>query len=574
MKKFKFLGVILARSGSKGIRGKNIKDVCGHPLLAYSIYAGLKSKYLNKLVVSTDSRKIARIAKNYGASTPFLRPKKLAGDQVWSRDALKHAVLESEKIFQEKYDFIIELPAVAPLRPSHQIDKAIEKLVKTKSDSVIGVTRVYDKHPLRIKKIKNDKLYDFNNSLKEGESSRRQALAPCYVRNGSIYAMKRETIINNFSRKGKISRPLIMDEKYSVNIDEKSDLYLVETFIKKGLCENFPASIYNERKVRIFKKNLKNNFMLVSYPYEISSQIFNQFLGSYNLVYCNVNNLHNINKKIKEKIKIWITDTTGSVKIGPKQIRNFKYIDIVASPSTGITHIDDGYLKKENIKLIYLNNSKIIKNINSSSEYALALVMVTLRNIYKGILKVKEGNWRNKERELRAHELENLKFGIFGLGRIGSKLHKNLKNMTSKISYYDPYVKIKNNIIKRETKITKFLKNINFLIISSSYNKKMHNYFDFKKLKMLPKNSSIVNVSRGEILNEKALMRLIKSKHLNNVSLDVICNENRILSHKNSLINFSRQNNNLLITPHIAGLTYESERKALEKIFDLLKKIL
>ena len=68
--------------------------------MAYSIYAGLKSKYLNRLVVSTDSKKIAKIAENYGASAP-LRPKKLAGDQIWSRDALKHAVLESEKIFQE-----------------------------------------------------------------------------------------------------------------------------------------------------------------------------------------------------------------------------------------------------------------------------------------------------------------------------------------------------------------------------------------------------------------------------------------------------------------------------------------
>ena len=97
MKKNRILGVILARGGSKGVPQKNIKDLCGHPLISYSIYAGLKSKYLTRLIVSTDSKKISNIAKNYGAEVPFMRPKKLAKDNIWSRDALKHAVLETEK---------------------------------------------------------------------------------------------------------------------------------------------------------------------------------------------------------------------------------------------------------------------------------------------------------------------------------------------------------------------------------------------------------------------------------------------------------------------------------------------
>ena len=146
-----------------------------------------------------------------------MRPEKLSKDNVWSRDALKHAVINSEKYYKEKYDYVVELPATAPLRDYRDIDKAIDKLIKKKSDSVIGVSRVLDKHPIRIKKISNGKLDDYNKTLKEGESSRRQDLPRCYVRNGSIYAMKRDLIVKKFSRKGKISLPHVMDSTSSIN---------------------------------------------------------------------------------------------------------------------------------------------------------------------------------------------------------------------------------------------------------------------------------------------------------------------------------------------------------------------
>ena len=99
----KVLGVILARSGSKGIKNKNIKELCGHPLISYSIYAGLNSKLISKLIVSTDSKKIAKISESYGANVPFLRKKILSRDKVPSKDALKDAVLNAEKIYKQNH---------------------------------------------------------------------------------------------------------------------------------------------------------------------------------------------------------------------------------------------------------------------------------------------------------------------------------------------------------------------------------------------------------------------------------------------------------------------------------------
>ena len=129
----KILCVILARGGSKGIPLKNITDVCGHPLLSYSIQAAKDSKIIDEIVVSTDSEKIAKVARNYGAKTPFLRNKKLARDTTTSVDALYDAVLRSENFFKTKFDFVIELPCVSPLRDSEDINKVLKILTKKKN---------------------------------------------------------------------------------------------------------------------------------------------------------------------------------------------------------------------------------------------------------------------------------------------------------------------------------------------------------------------------------------------------------------------------------------------------------
>ena len=100
----KVLAVILARGGSKGIKKKNITPINGHPLISYSIAAALNSKHIDKLVVSSDSQEILKVAKDYGADVPFVRPNKFSGDTVPSVTALKHAVIESEEFYNTHYD--------------------------------------------------------------------------------------------------------------------------------------------------------------------------------------------------------------------------------------------------------------------------------------------------------------------------------------------------------------------------------------------------------------------------------------------------------------------------------------
>jgi CMP-N,N'-diacetyllegionaminic acid synthase len=234
MKNYRILAIILARGGSKSIRKKNIADLCGKPLIAYTILEAKKSKYIDRIIVSTDDSQIKSASIKYGAEAPFDRPKLLATDIATSLDAMIHATDWCEKSENKKYDFIVELMCTNPMKTVDDIDGAIKKLIKTNADSVIGMSKLDDKHPARAKRIDNDRIVDF---CVPELSSRRQDLKPAaYIRNGSIYAIKRDILMEKRIRFGSDnSRPYIMTQEKSVNIDNEIDLIVAETLMRKRL---------------------------------------------------------------------------------------------------------------------------------------------------------------------------------------------------------------------------------------------------------------------------------------------------------------------------------------------------
>ena len=234
MKKKRILAITLARGGSKGVQKKNIRKLAGYPLIYYTIVEALRSKLIDRYIVSTDDKYIQKIAQRNGAEAPFLRPKYLSSDKATSVDALKHCVSWIEKEEKSKYDIVIELMCTNPLKKSKDFDLILKKLINTKSDSVIAVHRLFDNHPSRIKKIINDKIVNF--AVKEKSESRRQDLKPyAYVRSGSVYALKRNYLMNKSRRYGsKNSRPYILPPNKVINIDEEIDFLTAELMLKKN----------------------------------------------------------------------------------------------------------------------------------------------------------------------------------------------------------------------------------------------------------------------------------------------------------------------------------------------------
>lgn len=227
----RILGLIVGRGGSKGIPRKNIRLLCGKPLIAYSVIPGKESKYIDRLIVSSDDAEIIEVAKSYGAEAPFTRPAELANDTAKALPVIQHAVRFCEEQEGKKYDFVVYLEPTGPLRIVDDIDGAIEKAVNNNADSVVGLMELEDANPVRVKKIVNDLIEPF--AVPEPEGLRRQDQEKAYLRNGSIYVFRRDNIVDNNSLWGAQSRPYVMPRERSVNIDEESDFLVAEYFLKK-----------------------------------------------------------------------------------------------------------------------------------------------------------------------------------------------------------------------------------------------------------------------------------------------------------------------------------------------------
>ena len=226
----KVLAVIPARGGSKGIKGKNIKDLGGKPLIAYTIEEALKSNLIHDCIVSTDDEKIAKVSREYGADVPFMRPDELSCDKSLSLPVVLHALEFMEKKNKFKYDAVIMLQATTPFKEVSDIDKAIIMLFENDADSVISVVNVDANHPLRMKRIVGNRLINYIDQGYENMRPR-QELPPVYIRNGALYLAKRETLLEQNTFSGKNCLALEMPEEKSVNIDTFKDMLLAEYFL-------------------------------------------------------------------------------------------------------------------------------------------------------------------------------------------------------------------------------------------------------------------------------------------------------------------------------------------------------
>lgn len=224
----KILAIIPARGGSKGILKKNIIDLLGKPLLYYSVKSAKESKYIDKVIISTDDSEIVEVGKKLGAEVPFLRPKEISGDKSKSIDAFVHAIKELEKN-GERYDYIILLQNTSPLRQSWHIDEAIEKLIDTKERSLVSVSEVTE-HP-SIMRILNEKD-ETKNLLDMNGDMRRQDFPPIYIVNGAIYIQKNDEYLNLNTNLNGGKLAYIMAREYSVDIDEYLDLDIATHYLK------------------------------------------------------------------------------------------------------------------------------------------------------------------------------------------------------------------------------------------------------------------------------------------------------------------------------------------------------
>ena len=232
----KILLTIGARGGSKGVKNKNIRPLCGVPLIAHTIRQAKRWGQADHIVCSTDSAEIAKIAKKYGAEVPFMRPAALATDQAGKRGVLRHALQTMEKLTGEKFSILVDLDATAPIRQVRDIDQSLRTFLKKKAKCVFSVT------PSRKNPYFNMVEADGQGWVKLVKKLsrpivRRQDAPKVYDMNASIYVYDRDFLLDEkintvFSSRSAV---WVMDEWSAFDIDTEMDFKFIEFLISKKI---------------------------------------------------------------------------------------------------------------------------------------------------------------------------------------------------------------------------------------------------------------------------------------------------------------------------------------------------
>lgn len=223
------LAVIPARGGSKGVPNKNIKELNGKPLIAYTIEAAQKSGIFNKIIVSTDSERIAEIAREYGAEVPFIRPNEISGDMVSSDDVILHAIsfYEAQGI---EFDEVCKLQPTSPLRNVAHLKEAYELFQEKNADFLVSVCEC-EHSPLWAGTIGENLRID-NFIAEDVKRACRQDLPIYYRLNGAIYMAKTQCFCEKRNFLGNNSIAYIMSQEDSVDIDCELDFLIAQQLIK------------------------------------------------------------------------------------------------------------------------------------------------------------------------------------------------------------------------------------------------------------------------------------------------------------------------------------------------------
>lgn len=232
------LAIIPARGGSKGIPRKNIRDFAGYPLIAYSIAAAKQADAVTRVIVSTDDEEIAEVGRQFGAEAPFLRPTEFAQDHSTDLPLFEHALGWLEQHEGYRPDVVVQLRPTSPIRPRDCVDRAVAILLAhPDADSVRGVVPA-GQNPHKMWRLSGEEtpmrnLLDVP-GLAEPYNAPRQSLPSIYWQTGHVDAIRRGTILQKGSMSGERIYPLMIDSRYTVDIDNLADWARYEALVYSG----------------------------------------------------------------------------------------------------------------------------------------------------------------------------------------------------------------------------------------------------------------------------------------------------------------------------------------------------
>jgi CMP-N-acetylneuraminic acid synthetase len=225
------IAIIPARAGSKGLPGKNIRPLCGKPLVAWSIQSARQSRYVDEVLVSTDGDDIARIAADCGAPVPFRRPAELASDAATTLSAVEHALAHYRDRMRRTFDILVLLEPTSPLREDDDIDVMLERLAGNwdRFDAVVSIGEVRE-HPSIMKRLRGESLEPYCAEL--ATTTRRQDNPPAYFPYGVAYVVKIPSLIEERTFYPRRCGFHVLKRYQGYEIDDLHDFLCVEAVMK------------------------------------------------------------------------------------------------------------------------------------------------------------------------------------------------------------------------------------------------------------------------------------------------------------------------------------------------------
>lgn len=278
-------------------------------------------------------------------------------------------------------------------------------------------------------------------------------------------------------------------------------------------------------------------------------------------------------KNLSQFDYIFTNPNMSKIKFDKNFLVKFEKLKAICTASTGTNHIDLQYLKDNRIRLISLrNNKKVINKISSTAEHAFALMMSTVRRINTSAMSIRKKQWEYLPYVGR--QMNFMTVGVVGYGRLGKMFVRLLKGFDSKILIYEKKFKIRDYNKKYQTGLNELLRKSDIIALHIHADKENINFIDNKKLRIAKKNLILINTSRGEVVNEVDIINFLKKNKSAKYSTDVVKNEIKGKWKSKILKEFLKGNKNILITPHIGGMTDDAQFLAYHAAANDLIKII
>ena len=356
-------------------------------------------------------------------------------------------------------------------------------------------------------------------------------------------------------------------------IEDNFSLLAAKSLICSDLCKNRPEKINKHFEIKRVP-NPEKPKLIVTAPYDFFIKSLKETIESnYDVIYCYQAPKEIVKELIADR-EIIFTSTCPPYLVDEDLLENASNLSIVATPSTGTTHLDNDYLAKSEKHVITIKTSPVIEQIFASSEFSFTLLIAMINKLPEVVEAAKYGNWRENEAIFRSNELMGKTIGLLGYGRIGKKMAKYSSAFGMRVLAYDPYVEIEDEYVEEVSSKEEILGKSDIVSLHYHLTPETNKSFtanDFSKMK---KGAFFLNTARGELVDEEAMLHHLKSGHLKAAAVDVITDEYLPDKWNHPVIKYSREHKNLLVSPHVAGLTIESESKSAADIFKQLEQYL